>query len=483
MDNRKVLLVSYHFPPDPAVGALRPAKTAKHLARLGWRPYVLTVKERYLRGQDEGRLADVEGIPVIRTAMWPSVSQLVLRLTDRVSVLQRLRTAGARNRPRPIDNWARAQVRRGGPPEILRRHLDALFELPDKQIGWLLPAVWAAYRVIKRERIALVVTSSPPPTTALVGLALSWLTDAKLVTDLRDPWFAPLGRPADCSNALSDWIQRWLERQLMRRSSRVVTTTEQYRQFLAATYPDVPADRFATIWNGYDAEDFADVPAPAARRGVTVAYLGTFYFGRTPRAFLRAVAELIREGAITRSELQIRFIGDVRQAEGESVAALVQSERLDGCVTIEDPVSHRQALGIMKAADVLLLLAPDQYYCIPAKAFEYMGAGARILCLARDGATAALIRQTGTGAVVEPDDVGGIKAALRSLLDHCGSGQIGRPDGVARYERRILAAEFAKVLETCLAGGREGGRSRAARSSDRPAGRDAAGRGKLTAFP
>src|SRR5262249_39126891 len=155
-----------------------------------------------------------------------------------------------------------------------------------------------------------------------------------------------------------------------------------------------------------------DVAARGPRRAVTVAYLGTFYFGRTPKEFLQAVAELIREGTVARAELSVRFIGKVRQAEGESVQERGTSYGPGGCVTIEDPVSHRQALGIMKASDVLLLLAPDQYYCIPAKAFEYIGAGARILCLAQDGATAALIRQTGTGVVVDPDDVEGIKEAL-----------------------------------------------------------------------
>ncbi|MGH7268325.1 MAG: glycosyltransferase family 4 protein [Candidatus Rokuibacteriota bacterium] len=453
MADRKVLLVSYHFPPDLAVGALRPAKTAKYLAQLGWQPYVLTVKDRYHRHRDDGRLADVDGIPVIRTAVWPTVSQLVLGIRNVVRGWWRRRpdapraAAGRTNGAR-----SREPARREGLLQTLRRYVDSLLELPDKQIGWLPPAVWTGYRVIRREGIGLIITSSPPATTALVGLALSWLADAKLVTDLRDPWYSPLGRPAHSSSALSDALQRGLERRIMKRSSRVVTTTEHYRQFLAATYPELPPDRLCTIWNGYDPEVFETLEPATDRDGTfTIAYVGTFYHGRTPKEVLRAAAELVEEGAVGLADLRISLIGDVRYAEGESVEELARAHGLAGSVAIQGPVPHRVALQHMKEADVLLLLAPDQYYCVPAKTFEYLAAGRPILCVAREGATAALIRQTGAGVVVEPGDVAGVKHALRRwLLEHRNGDRREQVADLSRYERRRLAQDLARVLETCL---------------------------------
>ena len=457
---RKALFIAYHFPPDAAVGAIRPAKTAKYLSRLGWDLHVVTVKEKHCLSTDHRRLQDVTGTPITRTAVWPTLNQLAIRLRDSIRDLQGKRATGrhvvssATWPPGPGDRQRTNAAAVPHEPISARakRYLAALSELPDDKVGWLVPAVWASYRLIKREHIKVVVTSSPPATTALVGLVLSLMTDIRLVTDLRDPWFRPFSRPTDSRTAMSELIQEWLERQLMRRSSKVITTTEQYRDFLRTFHANVPSDRFCSVWNGYDEEDFAGSPNPKHSGIFTVAYLGTFYFGRTPKEFLSALAELVKEGIIQRSEIRVNLIGDVRYAEGLSVEELVRSLELDECVTIRGAVGHREALLEMRRSDLLLLLAPDQYYSIPAKAFEYVGAAKKILCLARAGATADFVRESGHGLVVEPDNVEAIKNALRELLTQYKGGidEAGAADN-SKYTRRVLSERLSQLLEECIA--------------------------------
>lgn len=451
--DKKLLIIAYHFPPDASVGAIRPAKFAKYLQRFGWEVTVLTIRTEHIPVTDMGRLGDVRGIPIERTPVWPSVSQLTLRVRDALRRAPRPAGGGAAAARRDVvvGGASPAPGRPAAARKLLARYFDALFEIPDKQIGWLIPAVRRAYRLIRRQRIPAILASSPPRTAALVGAAASRLTGARLFTDLRDPFFRPAGGHDLSLTPLARRIIGGMETRVMRRSSRVLTTTEKYRAFLQAHYARLPAERFCNIWNGFDAEDFAGLPPAPRDSKFRIAYFGTFYLGRNPAMLLRALNELLGEGGLKRSDLDVRFIGDVAVAEGTPVDELIRREGLTDCVSLEGFIPYREALKAMRQSDVLLLYAPDQYYCIPAKAYDYLGARGRILCIAKEGATADLVRETGTGEVVAPDDLPGLKAALRKMyLDFRRSGRTAPPEGFSRFERERLALELEGLLSHAL---------------------------------
>lgn len=326
-----------------------------------------------------------------------------------------------------------------------------MFEFPDKQIGWLIPAVWKAYWLIKKHGIRLVVTSSPPQTTALVGLVLSYLTKISLFTDLRDPWFRPIGGAMAARTRISYGIMGWLEKKIMERSTRVITTTEKYQSYLRSFFVAFPDSKFCTIWNGYDDEDFAALEAVQPEEKFTMSYLGSLYYGRSPKSFLCALSELVKEGELDQSEVKVRFIGDVRYAEGESVEHLIRFYDLSACVMISDSVPYKDALIAMKQSNVLLLFAPDQYYCIPTNAFEYLGSQRNILCFSKSGATADLIRTAGSGAIVETDDIQQIKSAiLRFYLEYKQGPTNISKNNTTKFGRRTFTASLSQLLEVSI---------------------------------
>ncbi|MGI0024405.1 MAG: glycosyltransferase, partial [Nitrososphaera sp.] len=180
-------------------------------------------------------------------------------------------------------------------------------------------------------------------------------------------------------------------------------------------------------------------------------YLGTFYLGRSPKSFLDALSALIKERDLDKSELEVRFIGDVRYAEGESVEDMIKGYDLSSCVKISDSVPHKDALIAMKQSHVLLLFAPDQYYCIPAKAFEYIGSRRRILCFSKDGATADLVRQTDSGIVVDSDDIQQIKSAILRFYTQYKQGPANTfSHDIGKFTRRALTASFSQLLEESI---------------------------------
>jgi len=448
---RKVLIVAYHFPPAPEVGGIRAAKFAKYLPEFGWKPYVLTISEDYVTAPDRERMKDVSAVTIVRTSVLPTLPELALRLKN---------WALAPFRPDPrLEDKAKNPVRdtssipqRTIPRALaaLRRYFFSLFELPDQQIGWLLPAIYIGYRLIRREGIEAILTTSPPTSSALVGLILSKLTSARLITDLRDPLILHDRKPKEVRSRLSDAIERRLERLLLLNSHRIISTTEHYTAFLRSRYPHLPPQRVHSIPNGFDSADFPSPPKaqPADGRFV-LSYLGTFYYGRTPEHFLRALGELFKDNCIPRNEVQVHFVGHVRHAEGVSVQELLSRTDLNGCVRITDAVPYPQSIRFMQESDVLLLFAPAQYFSIPGKAYEYFGARKPILCFGDSGATADLIRKVGGGIVVNAFNIPEIKDAITYLYS------LWRFNRTLPYrlnpivfERRALTRQLADLLST-----------------------------------
>ncbi len=446
----KILIVAYHFPPAIPVGGIRPAKFAKFLSRFGWKPFVLTIAEDHLGETDPGRLEDVRGIPILRTRVWPTIPQLAVRLKH---AFLPPRPQADREQPagRPVEFGTRGLVRRSARTltYTLNRVLTSIFALPDGHVGWLLPAIWKGYWLIRYEGIQVILSSSPPATAALVGACLSRLTGARLILDLRDPWELHAAKRQDERTRLSDWIEQWLEGWLTLCADRVITTTEHYSAFLQAHFSDLPKNTFQTIWNGFDPDDFTTGKVRLKDdRTFVLSYLGTFYMGRTPKELFQAVRSLIRNQRIGWDEIRIHLLGDIHEAEGIPVAELIHQHDLNGCVRLSKAIPYKESIAQMQQSDVLLLFAPQQYDAIPGKAFEYLAANRPILCLGDPGATADLIRRTRSGIVVDPCDVQEIEAAIWRLYSAWKTnGRTIIQTDIRQFERSALTKKLAAILD------------------------------------
>jgi len=448
----KLLLVTYHFPPATEVGGIRPAKFAKFLPQFGWKPYVLTIKEKYISSKDHDRSKDVGKVRIFRTPVWPTLLEIGAKITSEARWLLKNRSSNSKNTS-PVHPIAsqHENIHSEKLASRCKRYLISFGELPDQQIGWLIPAVWKGYWIIKKEGIKVILATAPPSTVAVVGLILSKLTRAKLITDLRDPWDLHDAKPLMIRSTLSVIIERWLERSITRNSNKIISITDHYRDTLRARYPGNSENTFCTISNGFDSNDFESRDRTTIERDVfVISYLGTFYMGRTPKELLKAIGELIKEEAIPRDKIQIKFIGAVRYAKGMLVEDLIKGNELSGCVELSAEIPYRESLAQMQRSDVLLVfVCPEQYNAIPAKTFEYLGAKRCILglCAAKEGATADFIRETGSGIVVDPNDVEEIKAAIRQLYMFWKSrSRLTFNGSVELFERRYLTEKLVQIL-------------------------------------
>jgi hypothetical protein len=126
---------------------------------------------------------------------------------------------------------------------------------------------------------------------------------------------------------------------------------------------------------------------------------------------------------------------------------MIERYGLGNVVEVLEPVSYNQAMAMIKQSHLALLLAPNQPYQIPAKVYDYMGLGARVLALAKEGATANLIRKTGIGAVFDPSDLAGIKDFIGHCLEECGtSGSWTNPDAASQFDLDSISRRLADEL-------------------------------------
>jgi glycosyltransferase involved in cell wall biosynthesis len=439
---KDVLIIAYHFYPDQSVGALRPLKFAKYLPEFGWQPHVLTIGERFHTVIDKSRLSDIEGVSICRTTYWRTPLQTLIDARDSWQALtqdRKRKAQGSQSLSKVVS------PARSGRFRSLIDILVSLNWLPDDKVNWVIPAVLAGYRLIKQRRIHCIISSAPPNTTGVVGMILSKLTGTPLVLDMRDPWAHGKTYPPGLDIPFYRRASSYLESKVIAAAHTVLLTTKRLEEELSRTYR---SNKFVTITNGYDPEDFAVLTRKPANGRFVVAYLGNFYLDRSPCPILRAVSELIEESIISRDAIEFRFIGDVKTVAGRSLDAIVTEQKMIGNVVIREAIPYKEGLKEMVNADLLLLIAPNQPYQIPAKTFEYIAARRPILALTGEGATADLIRETRTGLIVEPEDVPGIKSAITQLYRHrteaefCASGEI-----VQEFSRRRLTHRLATALE------------------------------------
>ena len=405
-----------YFPPAGGGGVQRPLKLAQYLPALGIETHVLAPDDPKWVHED----ADLR----VPTQAW--VHRVRYVGPRSVKAAEALREAEG--------GFQRALVQAG----LASRRL----LVPDTSVTWNLTAIPAALRIVRQEGIDVVVTTSPPGSVHLVGAAVQRAAGVRWVADLRDPLVANPQRRADSvATRAKQSTNAQLARLVARRADAISAVSETIADEMRALEPKGP---LRTIANGCDFDDFAGLEYRFAPR-FRITHAGSFFGRRDPRPFLRALAD-------SRLDAVARFVGDFRTSDADWAATLGLDDRLE----LVGYASHAQAVELQRDSEALLLLIPDAdgrgKGVLSGKVFEYLAAGRPILAVVPpDGAAADLIRETGSGVVVAPDDVDGIRAALEDLHERFRNGglpPVELPEEVReRLSRRARVEEMAALLQ------------------------------------
>jgi glycosyltransferase involved in cell wall biosynthesis len=394
----------------------RPLKFASHLPALGIETHVLAPD---VPGAEDAELE-------LPTQAW----------------IHRVRYVGPRS-GRPSEQLVAKQglSRVGTQAALLGRRL----LVPDENVPWSTIATPFAIRLVRREGIDVVLTTSPPPSLHLLGATVKRTTGAAWVADLRDPLTShPHRRGYESRLArVKESTVGGVGRLVASQADAIVAASEPIAEEMRALEPK---GKVVTIANGCDFDDFASLEHHTSDR-LRITHAGHFHGKRDPRPFLRALAESGLDDVV------VRFAGDFRVADREYAEALGLGDRVE----LLGEVSRRRSLALQRDSDVLLLLIPESggrgKDVLTGKIYEYLAAERPILAaVPPDGAAAQLVREAGAGVVVPSDDVEELRDAL---LDLHRQWQEGRLDGTplspewrARLSRGSRVEELADVLRS-----------------------------------
>lgn len=416
---KRVLVVAYDFPPSAGVGTFRTLRFVRHLGQFGWRPSVLTVADATRGREDPALLGQVPTeVPVHRTSSGEP-ALLLRRFVTR---------AGLGKFSQYADRLAMFL---------------GLWMVPDGQIPWRRAALFVARQMLREEEYQAIYTTSSPYTAHLIGLALKGASGIPWIADLRDEWTQnPFLRfPTPWHRRL----QKRLELSVLEAADKVISVSDVLTEGFAALVPHQRA-KFHTIPNGYEPEDFAGPSLPKDNRVFTIVHTGTFYGRQSPVSFLQALQNLLEKRLLSVERIRVRFIGRVRADD-------LTHFRWHGIVEAQGYVPHREAVAQQRAANALLLVIARQrgQGTLTAKIFEYIASGTPILALVPpDGEAARLICESGTGVVVDPDDVSAIEAVIADFYHRWEAGVLEiQPnwDVIRRYEAKNLTAQLAQLLD------------------------------------
>lgn len=431
---KRVLIVTYYFPPSGGPGVQRVLKFAKYLPEFGWEPIVLTVKDADYPARDESLLKEIP----------PAVRVYRTKIFEPYNFYRKL-TKKKPGTPVDVDVIPREGAKRA-PAEWIAEFVRSTFFIPDARIGWYRHAVRAGKQIVREERIEAIYSSSPPYTSALIARRLHKLTGKPWIAGFRDPWIGFLSAPRRWF--LPRAIDKHLERSCFEDCDRLEVAWKGILKDFHDKYPAVPLDKCYHLPNGYDSADYPKIEKRKNEK-FTITYTGSMYGKRNPESLLKAVEELVHEGAVDVDRICLRFVGRF----GAEVQRMFQSDILKNCIDVRPYLPHSESIKLLLQSDALLMIVDEftgNEEIVPGKVFEYLGAHRPILTIAPEGAVTDLMRETASGQVAYHHDIPKVKNIFlefyTNFLYHKTDFK-QHLDRVKQYERREIAKQLARLLD------------------------------------
>ena len=440
---KKVLMITYDFPPMRTSGVYRPVKFVKYLKNYGWQATILTVKNPHRVAEDKNLLKDVPK----ECKIYRAYSFEPTKLEDRV--YQKI--CGTPKKKKFQLVWVKNFVKR-----LFLSPLNAFLHnwiyIPDTKIGWFPLVLFKALKLVKREKFDVIYTTSSPHTCQLVGFFIKLLTQKPWVVDLRDNWV--VGYAELYKYKLRVKIEEYLLEKILASADSVITMCEGNAKDLIERFDFKDGFKYHAITNGYDRDDWQGLkivfdPFPDGKFVLT--HIGTLY-AKTSGEFFPALSELLKEKKELEEGLQVNLVGYV----GDEDLALIRRLGLEKNVRLLGFQVHKEAIKSMLNSDVLLLFLGEiktSQQQFPGKFFEYLLAQKPILTLGKEGEIAQALYHSKAGLLVHPGDKGKIKEAILSLFSRKMRRELTlSPDFeyIQRFDYKNLTFKFAQVLDkTC----------------------------------
>ena len=379
---KKVLVISYYWPPSGGPGVQRVLKFCKYLNKFGWEPIVLTVKNGDFPAKDYSLNEDAKTAKVYY-ARSISLHKVYHWITgNNKTHTHHLSSSSEDSTKVKLFRWIRNNL-----------------IVPDGRIGWFPNAVIKGNDIIRKNNIRVIFSSAPPYTAHLIAMKLSKKHSIPWVADFRDPWVDRFYNYENKRLWLTKLVDRSLEKKVINNASALTTVSKTI-----SGYYEKP---FSVIHNGYDEEDFTSV-IEKEKNIVVISYIGTMTKSQNPSMFFQSINEL----NLNQEKYRIDLIGNIHP----DIKSYIQNNKYDNFIKIKPYMPHKDAIRKMCESDFLLLVIPNtkkNMGIVTGKLFEYIRSMRKIIMIGPPNSDAAkIIAQTNSGVCFDYKEKNNIKHLL-----------------------------------------------------------------------
>lgn len=423
---KKVLIITYYWPPSGGAGVQRWLKFAKYLPEFGWQPIIYTPENPDYPAIDESLLNDVpEGIEVLRQPIWEPYGWYRQLLGQK---------------DKKIGSGFVSEEKEPGFMQKLSVWIRGNFFVPDARMFWIKPSVKYLKKYLSENHVDVIVSTGPPHSMHLIALQLKRELGVKWVADFRDPWTNIDFYQELMLSTWADAKHKNLEQQVLKNADQVLTIgytmTEEMKE--------LGAINALTLTNGFDEDDFLHGNFTLDEE-FSISHIGTFSPSRDQRVFWKALSELKVEDAAFAKKLRIRTVGTVDHRVAASIEEFGLAENWERI----SYVSHSELLKYQRCSRILLVSinnSPNAKGILPGKFFEYLASGRPILAIGPiHSDIGKVLEMTKAGVIVERDDLKGMRKQVLELFQS-ELNMNSNSDGVSKFSRRGLTRQLSEIL-------------------------------------
>ena len=425
---KKVLIITYYWPPAGGPGVQRWLKFVKYLPDFGIQPIVYVPENPTYPIMDEGLISEVSNKAII--------------LKKKIFEPYGFASIFSKNKTKKISSGIIPNQRKQSFTAKLFLWIRGNVFIPDARVYWVKPSVKYLEKYIQENQIDTIVTSGPPHSLHLIGMGLKEKTNVKWFADFRDPW-TTIGyhNKLKLGNSASRKHKNLESKVLNSADVILVTSATTKKEFEALTTKPIEV-----ITNGFDVEK---IEKQTLDEKFSLAHIGSFLSERNPRILWKCLKELIKENADFKKDFELKLIGAVSQ----EVLDAITEFKLDKYLNNLGYVSHKMAVEQQRKSQVLLLVEIDSEETksiIPGKLFEYMVSERPIIGIGPEGSDfSEIIQNTNTGVFVKYDEIKKLKSSILSYYEEYKTGKLkSNAIGLQYYSRKNLTQKLSKLLKS-----------------------------------
>ena len=426
MDLKKILIITYYWPPAGGPGVQRWLKFVKYLPDFGVQPIVY--------------IPENPTYPIIDKNLVQEVSEKTIILKQTIFEPYQLASFFSKNKTKKISSGII-------PNQKKQSFLDKIFLwirgnlfIPDARVFWVKPSVSFLEKYILENDIDTIITSGPPHSLHLIGLELKQKIDLKWFADFRDPWTTIGYHKSLRLSSFAARKHKALEHKVLNTADTIIVTSKTTKtEFQAITTKPIEV-----ITNGYDTEL---VEKQILDTKFSISHIGSFLSERNPLILWGTLVELLHDIPDFKSHLEIKLIGAISQEVLETITQF----GLNSYINNLGYVSHKEAIAHQRKSQVLLLIeinSEDTKSIIPGKLFEYMVSNRPIIAIGpQDSDFAEIITNTNTGVFFDYSEKMKLKSVILDFYDQFLEGRLqSNGVGLQNYSRKNLTKELVQLL-------------------------------------